>query len=97
MEEVLEIPKWIEKIMTLWLKDAAKPLPKELRDVWREVHKRKAEQLRQIDREKLTGWQRLASKSLIGPQAHSVFFTVWGLRDRSIRVLPPRRSHTIGL
>ena len=58
MEEELEIPKWVEKIMRMWVRDAAKPLPKEVRDMWREVHRKKAEQLKQVDRDKLDGWQR---------------------------------------
>lgn len=58
MEEGLEIPKWIEKIMRLWVRDAVKPLPKELREVWRDLHRKKAEELRKVDREKLSGWQR---------------------------------------
>ena len=57
MSENLEIPKWVEQIMSLWEKHHRRALPKELRDLWREVCRKSAENLKKVERDKLPRWQ----------------------------------------
>lgn len=56
MSESLEIPKWVEQIMSLWEKHHSRALPKELRDLWREVCRKSAENFKTVGRDKLPRW-----------------------------------------
>lgn len=58
MSENLEIPKWVEQIISLWEKHHRRALPKEIRDLWQASYRKDDEELKKIDRDDLTGWQR---------------------------------------